>query len=114
MKPNDTSAIIPKFSDLFPNAPDQMEGETKEDFLKRVNKYVKDYNMDTQKVKYANPLDFTCSQAYALRTIQEIFELAKKDQHAVLLKIKDAVNLAKCFIELENVIKEVREKVKAK
>jgi len=70
--------------------------------------------MDTQKVKYANPLDFTCSQADALRTIQEIFELAKKDQHAVLLEIKDAVNLAKCFIELENVIKEVREKVKAK
>lgn len=70
--------------------------------------------MENQKVNYGNPLDFTHSQADALRTIHEIFELAKEDNIQLIMQTVDAVNLAKCFIELETTIKDIREKVKDK
>lgn len=61
-----------------------------------------------------NPVEFTHSQGDALRTVQEIFELAKDGDNQILIHVSDALNLAKCFIELENTIKQVREMVKAR
>jgi len=58
-----------------------------------------------------NTTEFTHSQGDALRTVQVIIDAHEKRDLPVL-EVSDLVNLAKCFIELENTIKAVREMVK--